>query len=123
LFNEKDERNQIRNGRERLTSARQAAEALFKPKRLAVPQVVVPVNSFVSGWREPRFLSISVPPTDRQKRVVPPVRSGEQTSSPAITGPDARRIKTWVKYGMTISQVAQLYEVAVGEIERILRKN
>jgi len=32
------------------------------------------------------------------------------------------RIRTWVKYGMTVSQVAQVYKVTVEEIERILRK-
>jgi hypothetical protein len=32
------------------------------------------------------------------------------------------RIRTWVKYGMTVPQVAQFYGVAVEEIKRILRK-
>jgi hypothetical protein len=32
------------------------------------------------------------------------------------------RIRTWVKYGMTIPQVAEVYGVAVGVIERILRR-
>jgi hypothetical protein len=31
------------------------------------------------------------------------------------------RIRTLAKYGMTVLQVAQVYGVAVGEIERILR--
>jgi len=30
------------------------------------------------------------------------------------------RIRTLAKYGMTVAQVAQVYGVAVGEIERIL---
>ena len=32
------------------------------------------------------------------------------------------RIRAWVKYGMTAAQVAQVYGVAVSEIERILGK-
>ena len=32
------------------------------------------------------------------------------------------RIRTWVKYGMAVSQVAQVYGVTVEEIQRILRK-
>jgi hypothetical protein len=30
------------------------------------------------------------------------------------------RIRTWVEYGMTASEVAEVYGTAVGEIERIL---
>jgi hypothetical protein len=32
------------------------------------------------------------------------------------------RIRTLVKYGMTVAQVAKVYGAGVGEIERILRK-
>jgi hypothetical protein len=32
------------------------------------------------------------------------------------------RIRAWVKYGMTAAQVAGVYGVAVGVIERILRQ-
>ena len=32
------------------------------------------------------------------------------------------RIRSWVKYGMTAAQVAEVYGVAVDDIERILRK-
>jgi hypothetical protein len=32
------------------------------------------------------------------------------------------RIRTLVKYGMTVAQVAQVYGVATGEIARILRE-
>jgi hypothetical protein len=33
------------------------------------------------------------------------------------------RIRTWVEYGMTVPQVAEVYGVAVGAIERILRQS
>jgi hypothetical protein len=32
------------------------------------------------------------------------------------------RIRAWVEYGMTTAQVAAVYGVAVGAIERILRQ-
>jgi len=32
------------------------------------------------------------------------------------------RIRAWMKYGMTVAQVAGVYGVAVGAIERILRQ-
>ena len=41
---------------------------------------------------------------------------------PEIPGSQFARIRALVKYGMTASQVAEVYKVAVGEIERILRK-
>jgi len=41
---------------------------------------------------------------------------------PPAKAPHLRRIRTWVKYGMTIPQVAELRGADVDEIERILRK-
>ena len=41
---------------------------------------------------------------------------------PEIPVSQFARIRTRVKYGMTASQVAQVYKVTVEEIERILRK-
>ncbi len=32
------------------------------------------------------------------------------------------RIRSWVKYGMTVTQVAEVYGAVLDEIERILRK-
>ena len=50
----------------------------------------------------------------------------EAPISPKQTSEIARsqfaRIRTWVRYGVTVHQVAEVYGVAVGEIERILRK-
>jgi hypothetical protein len=33
------------------------------------------------------------------------------------------RIRSWVKYGMTLAQVAEVYKVPVGEIARICGKS
>ena len=42
--------------------------------------------------------------------------------TPEIPRSQFARVRTWVKYGMTASQAAEVYGVAVGEVERILRK-
>ena len=48
--------------------------------------------------------------------------SSKQQTMPEIPRPQFARIRALVKYGMTVSQVAEACKVAVGEIPRILRK-
>jgi hypothetical protein len=78
---------------------RRAAQALFAPKPSAAEQAV---NS------------------------VPPELVGAATTPkpPRAVIPTAHvaRICTWVKYGMTIAQVAAIYGVDAGEIARLLGK-
>jgi hypothetical protein len=38
-----------------------------------------------------------------------------------IPAAHAVRIRAWLKYGMTMAQVAEMYGVAAGEVERVLR--
>jgi hypothetical protein len=45
----------------------------------------------------------------------------EQQTPRAIPRSRFARIRALVKYGMTVAQVAEVYGVAVGAIERILR--
>jgi len=105
--------------RARITNARRAAEELFKPKPQA-PRETAPDALSPGGQspREPRILAISPAAPIRGAAVATPV-SPKQPTMPAIP---VSRIRTWVKYGMTVSQVAQVYKVTVEEIERILRK-
>jgi hypothetical protein len=106
---------------ERITRARQAAEALFTSK------------SPFSGPSDP-----DSPPTDQSARkprvlAIAPVASvcREDAETPGVPEPQApsavarsqfARIRTLVKYGMTVAQVAKVYEVAADEIARILRR-
>jgi hypothetical protein len=46
----------------------------------------------------------------------------EQPAAPEIPVNKRSRVRTLVKYGMSVSQVADLYRVPVATIERILRK-
>jgi hypothetical protein len=64
-------------------------------------------------------------------RIIPPSPTGHnKPESPVVAAPPARaiphsqfaRIRALAKYGMTVAQVAKVYGVAVGEIERILRR-
>jgi len=70
--------------------------------------------------RKPRILSISAPPPVHHEKIEPAV-SPKGELPPTVPRSQFARIRTWVKYGMTLSQVAQLYGVDVGEIERCLR--
>ena len=42
--------------------------------------------------------------------------------TPEIPSSQFGRIRAWAKYGMTAAQVAAVYGVAVGVVERILRQ-
>src|SRR5205823_14400716 len=65
--------------------------------------------------------TLSTAPFRREPAVETPVGS-EQPITPEIPASQFRRVQTWVKYGMTVAQIAQIYGVAVGEIEQIVRK-
>ncbi len=106
--------------RERVARARQAAEALFASKPAAdeptVPEDPAPA---VQAVRKPRVLSIVPPPPVREQHPAAPARRTRRISR-GIPRSQHARIRTWVEYGMTASEVAEVYGTAVGEIERIL---
>ena len=108
--------------RPRNTNARQAAEALFAPKRVTPDQSVreTPASSDESV-RKPRVLAISLSvPSSSPAGVEEPISQTQQIT-PKIPESQFARIRAWRRYGMTTRQVAKVYGVAVDEIERILR--
>ena len=123
LLNHRQQQHHPRgDDRERITSARLAAEALFTPKRRAVdPSASASVPSAEQPARKPRVLPILSPAPVRDEEVPAPVDPEPRTTRDVPRSHHAR-IRTWVKYGLTISQVAEVYGVAVGVIERILRQ-
>jgi hypothetical protein len=123
LLNHRQQQHHTRgDDRERITSARQAAEALFTPKPQPVePSVSEPVPSAERPARKPRVLSILSPAPVRNEELAAPVDPEPRTTR-QIPRSEHARIRTWVKYGMTVPQVAEVYGVAVGVIERILRR-
>jgi hypothetical protein len=121
LLNHREQQHHPRgDDRERITSARQTAEALFTPKAAPVgPSPSDPAPSAEHSARKPRVLSILSPPPVRNEEVAPPVNPEPRTTR-QIPRSHHARIRTWVNYGMTVPQVAEVYGVAVGVIELIL---
>jgi hypothetical protein len=119
LFNRSQQHDDHGNSREQITNARQAAEALFAPKRIE-PTIRegTPAGEAV---RKPRVLAIAAVATvPRDERKAP--TSVKLPTMPVIPSAHVARIRAWLKYGMTAAQVvADMYGVAAGEVERFLR--
>jgi len=107
--------------RKRISRARQAAEALFTVKPAVSTPSVSDTAPADQSARKPRVLRIISPAPARHEELETPV-DPEPHTTPAIPAADFARIRTWVKYGMTVPQVARVYGVVAGEIERILRQ-
>jgi hypothetical protein len=105
---------------ERIANARQAAEALFTSKPPASAPSVAASAPADQAARKPRVLRIIAPAPARHREPETPVVP-EPSPTRSVPASQVARIRTWVKYGMTVAQVARVYGVAVGEIERILR--
>jgi len=120
LFNRPSQHDDRGNGRDGSTSARQAAEALFAPKLERVETFVREAAPIGEAIRKSRVLTIAA---------ATPV-AGEGPAAPASAGPPRKsvipaahvaRIRAWLKYGMTIAQVAETYGITADEAERFLR--
>ena len=68
------------------------------------------------------MLPILSPAPVRDEEVAAPVDPEPRTTR-EIPRSHHARIRTWVQYGLTIPQVAEVYGVAVGVIERIFRQS
>lgn len=116
---------QTRGGdRERIRRARQAAEALFTPKppvcEPSAPESPAPGDQ--QSPPKPRGLAITSPPAVRAEAAVEAPFSPEPPATRAIPRSQFARIRSLVKYGMKVAQVAEVYGAAVGDIERIIRQ-
>ena len=118
------------NDRERANKARQAAEALFAPKPRAVEAPVAPTRKAADNRvsEAPRTttppVSRSARPVTRKSGAILPATRDSNEASPARKIPAAHiaQIRTWLRYGMKIAEVAQVYGVEIEEIERALAK-
>jgi hypothetical protein len=70
--------------------------------------------------RKPRVLTTALPAPACREATEAPV-SPKQQMAPEIPVSQFARIRALVKYGMTVPQVAQVYGVDVGKIERVLQ--
>jgi hypothetical protein len=123
LLSQRGQRNSRDDDRERISRARQAAEALFasKPPVSELPGSE-PLPPAEESTRKPRVLRIVSPGAPVTHEVVEPPAKPAARARRAIPRSQFARIRAWVKYGMTVSDVAKVYGAAVGDIERILRK-
>ncbi len=114
---------QPQHDRNAIDRARQAAEALFatKPRNIE-PSPPAAAASADQTARRPRILSAVRAPPNRDEPTKTPVIPASEKSSQKIPGSHLGRIRTFIKYGMTASQVAEVYGVGAGDIERMLHK-
>ena len=107
--------------REQIARARQSAEALFTSKSPDTRHSVPAAAPADSPARKPRVLQITAALPKRAEE--PNARAGsEPRPIRKISESEFSRIRTWVKYGMTVRQVAELYGTDLDEVERIIRK-
>ena len=99
---------------DRFRSVRYAAEALFTHKT-GSPQVIASEGQSV---RKPRILAAVLPKPVHHE----PVPETAPDQRPLVmSGREVNCIKTWIRYGMSIYQVAQTYGITVSDIKRTLK--
>jgi hypothetical protein len=107
---------------EPVSKAREAAEALFRPKQ----QVVVdssngPTLAELGTQRKPRIIPIPGAEPHREAIAKPRTRRREIGSRiRTISKSEYGRVRVLASHGMTLEQVAALYEVPATHIERIV---
>ena len=123
-----------RNDRERSNRTRQNAEDLFKPKPQTTRADVPTAENDASSAdhqprRQPRIFAAPLVvrmSTARVESAAEPIQLRRKTTAKRETReiPVSQfgRVRTLTSYGMTPAQVAELYGVAVGEIDRIIRR-
>jgi hypothetical protein len=95
------------------TSARKAAEALFTSKE--EHRAPEPKNAVA---RKPRVLAAVPPATlDTASTVVSPAHEARR----AIPKSQIDRVRTWLKYGMTVRQAADACGVSVSDLKDALQ--
>ena len=121
MFTRRQQSHARPDERERIRKARQEAEALFTSKRpISEASVPNPPPSTDQQRRKPRiFRALPTAPVHHEAGKAPV--SSEARMTAEIPRSQFARIRAWAKYGMTAAQVAAVYGVAVGLIERILR--
>ena len=97
------------------------AEALVTPKLPVTPPPLADQPSADQSVRKPRVLAaLPAATVSREKPATPASRTPPRRAIPPA---QFGRVRALLKYGMTVSQVAEVYGTATGEIERILGKS
>jgi hypothetical protein len=103
------------SARERIGSARRAAEALFAPKPRS-PGGEAPPSPGGEALGDQPGPSVAGDIGDAIGDQPGPPVAGE------IGAAQAARIRAWIKYGMSVAEVAELFGVPVREIEKVVRQ-
>ena len=120
-----------RDDRQRINRAHQNAEDLFKPRQQTIlAEVPTSARDAASSAesqprRQPRIFTIQ-PQMPTSAAMAPPTepkpirRRAVRRQTPEIPASQLGRVRALMNYGMTREQVAELYGVAVDEVERII---
>ena len=120
--------------RQRIDRARQDAENLFRP-RPPTREVLAPtLNGTGSAEEQPQrqpriFMIPAAVPMKAAKSVLPeepkPIKQRPAAKRSALHIPPSQfgRVRALANYGMTQAEVAEVYGVEVGEIERIVGRS
>jgi hypothetical protein len=107
---------------EPMSKAREAAEALFRPKQqLAVDRPNGPASVESETQRTPRI--ITVPAAEPHREAIAKPRTPRRETGSRIhkiRKSEYGRVRALAGYGMTLDQVAALYGVPATNIERIV---
>ena len=106
-----------------MTAARQAADALFRPN--IRPRTHANGTDDRTSRARPtsaaaRVLRAVEAARPNLEHIVVAAVAATTSAAPSIPPSDLTQIKTWLKYGMTIAQVAQVYSIAIRDLERLL---
>ncbi len=107
---------------EPVSKAREAAEALFKPRQqLATDPSNGPASTELEIQRKPRI--IPIPAAEPHREAIAKPRTGRREIGSRIhkiPKSEYGRVRALAGYGMTLEQVAALYRVPATNIERIV---
>lgn len=104
-----------------INTARQAAEALFRPKAPApTPPAPDALHPSDQSTKQPRILRAIEPARPNSEHIVVAPLAATAPAAPSIPASDLPRIRTWLKYGMTTAEVAQVYGLTPDDLERLL---
>lgn len=111
-----------------VSSARSAAEALFKPRKRLTETAAAAAAPSEQVIREPRVLSVLKSGTAFEQKANPITVEKEAKlsledakPSPTVVS-NVEKIRTWLKYGMTLPQVSEVCGIEINEIKRLLEK-
>jgi hypothetical protein len=108
---------------ERIARVRQAAEALFTPKSPRVRRSnSLPVLGGGPSPDPPHAEEVAKAAAMPEGTAAPPIDTPPPSARLTIPASQVARIRIWMKHGMTVSLVSEVFGVPISEVERVLRQ-